>query len=101
MEKNDLEKEVSKLTEWKNQQIIENFKIKYPEYDYVNIIKIETPLNIMKEEKFFSDTFEVFGLKWSVCIYPKGESKSNEEDCSIYLHLNSLQYEKQQFFLFH
>ncbi|KAL9649338.1 hypothetical protein ABK040_014640 [Willaertia magna] len=83
------------LKEWKNQQIINNFKIKYPEYDYVNIINIETPLNIKKEERFSSDEFEVFGLKWKICIFPKGNSKSKENKCAIYLWLNSLQYKNE------
>ncbi|KAL9649333.1 hypothetical protein ABK040_014635 [Willaertia magna] len=85
----------NEIQEWKNQQIINNFKIKYPDYDYVNIINIETPLNVKKEEYFFSDEFEVFGLKWKIKIYPKGNSKSKEAECSIYLHLNSLQYKNE------
>ncbi|KAL9657195.1 hypothetical protein ABK040_011417 [Willaertia magna] len=83
------------LKEWKNQQIINNFKIKYPEYNYVNIINIETPLNIKKEERFSSNEFEVFGLKWKICIYPKGNSNSKENKCAIYLHLKSLQYKNE------
>ncbi|KAL9649326.1 hypothetical protein ABK040_014628 [Willaertia magna] len=77
------------------QQIINNFKIKYPEYDYVNIINIEIPLNVEKYERFFSDEFEVFGLKWKIEIYPKGSSKSKENECGIFLHLNSLQYKNE------
>ncbi|KAL9653626.1 hypothetical protein ABK040_000543 [Willaertia magna] len=83
-----------KLQEWNN-IIINNFENKYPEYDYVNIINIETPLNVEKEEYFSSDEFEVFGLKWYICIYPKGDSRSKENECSIYLYLNSLQYENE------
>ncbi|KAL9649332.1 hypothetical protein ABK040_014634 [Willaertia magna] len=89
LQNNNLEKE---LKEWKNQQIINKFKIKYPEYDYVNIINIETPLNVKKYYEFFSDEFEVFGLKWKILFYPKGNSKSNEDECGIYLRLKSLQY---------
>ncbi|KAL9657179.1 hypothetical protein ABK040_011401 [Willaertia magna] len=87
---NNIENE---LKEWKNQQIINNFKIKYPEYDHVNIINIEAPLNVEKEECFSSDEFEVFGLKWKIC--PKGNSKSKENKCSIFLRLNSLQYKNR------
>ncbi|KAL9657188.1 hypothetical protein ABK040_011410 [Willaertia magna] len=83
----------NELQEW-NKQIINNFKIKYPEYDYVNIINIETPLNV-KNEYFVSDDFEVFGLKWKIRIYPKGNSRSNENDCAIGLHLISLQYKNE------
>ncbi|KAL9649336.1 hypothetical protein ABK040_014638 [Willaertia magna] len=91
LQNNNLENE---LKEW-NKQIINNFKIKYPEYDYVNIINIETPLNVEKEEEFYSDVFEVFGLKWNINIYPKGDSRSNENECGIFLCLNSLQYKNE------
>ncbi|KAL9657192.1 hypothetical protein ABK040_011414 [Willaertia magna] len=83
------------LKEWKNQQIISNFKIKYPEYDYVNIVNIKTPLNVKKEEYFYSNVFGVFGLKWKIEIDPKGDSKSKENECAIYLYLNSLQYKNE------
>ncbi|KAL9657177.1 hypothetical protein ABK040_011399 [Willaertia magna] len=82
---------LNKLNKLNNNQIINNFKYLHPEYDYVNIINIEIPLNVKKEERFFSDIFEVFGLKWEICIFPKGTSKSNENECGIYLELNSLQ----------
>ncbi|KAL9657184.1 hypothetical protein ABK040_011406 [Willaertia magna] len=91
LQNNNLENE---LKEW-NKQIINNFKIKYPEYNYVNIINIETPLNVKICEEFYSDEFEVFGLKWRICICPKGTSKSNENECAIYLRLNSLQYKNE------
>ncbi|KAL9646355.1 hypothetical protein ABK040_014507 [Willaertia magna] len=90
-----LQNELLSLKEWKNQQILNNFKIKYPKYDYVNIINIETPLNVEKYEEFYSDEFEVFGLKWKICIYPKGDDDSEENECGIYLELNSLQYKNE------
>ncbi|KAL9649323.1 hypothetical protein ABK040_014625 [Willaertia magna] len=62
---------------------INNFKIKYPDYDYVNIINIEIPLNVKKEELFVSDKFKVFGLKWKIEIYPKGNYLSNEDECAM------------------
>ncbi|KAL9657193.1 hypothetical protein ABK040_011415 [Willaertia magna] len=93
---NILQNELLSLKEWKNQQIIKNFKIKYPKYDYVNIINMETPLNVEKEEEFYSNEFEVFGLKWKMCIFPKGDDDSEENECGIYLHLNSLQYENEE-----
>ncbi|KAL9653620.1 hypothetical protein ABK040_000537 [Willaertia magna] len=85
---NFLQNEVSVL---KDQQMIK-FKNKYPNYDYFNIINIETPLNVKKEELFYSNEFETFGLKWNLQIYPKGDSRSNDNECAIFINLNSLQY---------
>ncbi|KAL9657198.1 hypothetical protein ABK040_011420 [Willaertia magna] len=62
-------------------------------YNYVNIINIETPLNVKKLERFSSDEFEVFGLKWKINIYPNGNYFSKENECAIFLWLNSLQNE--------
>ncbi|KAL9649331.1 hypothetical protein ABK040_014633 [Willaertia magna] len=95
--KNILQKQNNnlKLSNSKELQIINNFKNKYPEYDYVNIINIETPLNIKKWERFFSDEFKVFGLKWEIQFNPKGNSKSKENECGIFLHLISLQYKNE------
>ncbi|KAL9657183.1 hypothetical protein ABK040_011405 [Willaertia magna] len=92
---NILQNELLSLKEWKNQQIINNFKIKYPKYDYVNIINMETPLNVEKCEEFYSDEFNVFGLKWKICIFPKGDNDSKENECAIILHLKSLQYKNE------
>ncbi|KAL9649334.1 hypothetical protein ABK040_014636 [Willaertia magna] len=88
LQNNNLENE---LKEW-NKQIINNFKIKYPEYDYVNIINIITPLNVKQNERFFSDEFEVFGLKWKIQFNAKGDYRSKENECAIFLCLKSLQY---------
>ncbi|KAL9657176.1 hypothetical protein ABK040_011398 [Willaertia magna] len=86
---------LSNSKELNNNPIINNFKIKYPEYDYVNIINIETPLNVEKYEEFYSNEFEVFGLKWKIEIDPKGDDDSKENECAIYLRLNSLQYKNE------
>ncbi|KAL9649329.1 hypothetical protein ABK040_014631 [Willaertia magna] len=91
LQNNNLENE---LQEW-NKQIINNFENKYPEYNYVNIINIETPLNVKKKELFSSNEFEVFGLKWNIKIYPKGDYRSKENECGIFLCLNSLQYKNE------
>ncbi|KAL9657201.1 hypothetical protein ABK040_011423 [Willaertia magna] len=77
-ENTNLEKELLNLQEWKNQQIINNFKNKYPKYNYVNIINIETPLNVKKEELF------------------SGNEESNNDECAIILWLDSLQYENEE-----
>ncbi|KAL9650729.1 hypothetical protein ABK040_001783 [Willaertia magna] len=93
---NNVEKSLINLNDWKNQQVIYNFKTKYSDYDYVNIIKIITPLNVKKNEEYFSEEFEVFGLKWKMEINPKGDNDSKEDECAIWLHLTSLQCEKEK-----
>ncbi|KAL9657185.1 hypothetical protein ABK040_011407 [Willaertia magna] len=92
---NLMDKYLNLIKEWKNQQIINNFENKYPDYDYVNIINIVTPLNVKKGEEFYSDEFEVFGLKWRIRIYPKGDNDSKEDECAIILYLKSLQYKNE------
>ncbi|KAL9650355.1 hypothetical protein ABK040_016422, partial [Willaertia magna] len=92
----NLQIELSILNDWKNQPIINNFKKKYPKYDYVNIINIKTPLNVKKGEYCFSNVFEVFGLNWKISIFPKGSRKSKENECTILLYLNSLQYQNEE-----
>ncbi|KAL9653615.1 hypothetical protein ABK040_000532 [Willaertia magna] len=92
--KNILQNELN-LNELQNQQkIINNFKINHLNFDYCNIIKITVDrLNITKEKIFYSDPFEAIGLQWRLKLIPKGSiKKSKEDECAIFLHLNSLQY---------
>ncbi|KAL9653538.1 hypothetical protein ABK040_000459, partial [Willaertia magna] len=92
--KNTLQNELN-LNELQNQQkIINNFKINHLNFDYCNIIKITVDrLNITKEKIFYSDPFEAIGLQWRLKLIPKGSiKKSKEDECAIFLHLNSLQY---------
>ncbi|KAL9657197.1 hypothetical protein ABK040_011419 [Willaertia magna] len=37
----------------------------------------------------------VFGLKWKISIYLKGNEESNNDECAIFLWLKSLQYKNE------
>ncbi|KAL9644930.1 hypothetical protein ABK040_004424 [Willaertia magna] len=80
------------------QQILTNYKklnsqfkqissLLNDEESILNLITIQTPIDVKKEDHFYSNPFEVFGLKWRVCFFPKGGKRSKENECAIFLHL--------------
>ncbi|KAL9658255.1 hypothetical protein ABK040_012514 [Willaertia magna] len=67
--------------------IINNFKLKYPEYsnDFIKIIQIHTSLNTKKEKEFCSCDFKAFDFTWFLSLFPKGDEYSKKNECAIYL----------------
>ncbi|KAL9644006.1 hypothetical protein ABK040_005474 [Willaertia magna] len=92
----NLENKLLQIEDWKNQQIINNFKIEYPNYEFITILNITTPFLVEKGQRFYSDTFIAFGLKWKIVIFPKGKINSREGECGVYLHLISPQYKNKK-----
>ncbi|KAL9645444.1 hypothetical protein ABK040_002642 [Willaertia magna] len=77
------------------QQILNNIKTKLPNEwkdKFTKIITIKTPLNIQKEEHFFSDMFEACGFNWNLGIFPKGNKISKKDALAIFLELNEMKH---------
>ncbi|KAL9653614.1 hypothetical protein ABK040_000531 [Willaertia magna] len=79
-------------------EIINKIKIRFPDYDFIDVINIVIPNRTFnKDERFFSGIFEAYGLKWKLEFYPKGRiNLSKDDECAIYLHLTSLQCNNNQ-----
>ncbi|KAL9653589.1 hypothetical protein ABK040_000508 [Willaertia magna] len=64
--------------------------------EMINIITIKTPFHLAKKgDKYFSEEFEQFGLQWYLGFNPKGDLKSKEDECAIYLYLKDLQFKNK------
>ncbi|KAL9658441.1 hypothetical protein ABK040_005985 [Willaertia magna] len=95
----NLENTVDKLNYYiLDQQMNEKIKNNYPLWkdDFIKIIRIDTPSNIKKDEDFYSTPFEAHGLKWNICMYPKGDDRSNEGECAIFLRLTDMKFKEEK-----